>query len=177
MSKEEDAKEIEGAFKSLTITAQAILGYVTICCLQSEFGTVDLADVRHVFSISTGEWEAALRELYADHRLTRNATPRSTLVIAEPAMIMNTRAYAPTNRPKQKDWDRLRRQVFAASFGDGEPYCEYCRATGVQLVLDHATPLARGGSNHFNNLVPACVPCNSAKGALTYAEFVERGWR
>lgn len=31
--------------------------------------------------------------------------------------------------------------------------------------IDHFVPLSNGGSNHISNLVPACIPCNSMKGA------------
>lgn len=29
--------------------------------------------------------------------------------------------------------------------------------------VDHSIPRAKGGSNHLNNLYPACIPCNLAK--------------
>lgn len=37
--------------------------------------------------------------------------------------------------------------------------------------VDHSVPLARGGTEYLRNLVPACVPCNRAKGDLTSREF------
>lgn len=30
--------------------------------------------------------------------------------------------------------------------------------------VDHSTPISKGGSNHLNNLFPACIPCNRKKG-------------
>src|SRR5262245_50676297 len=41
---------------------------------------------------------------------------------------------------------------------------------------DHVTPRAHGGSNRIDNLVLACWPCNTAKRALMYLEFIT-GWR
>lgn len=50
-----------------------------------------------------------------------------------------------------------------AFFGDR---CVYC-GTAERLTIDHAIPLARGGTNWPANIVPACLSCNSAKGART----------
>jgi hypothetical protein len=41
-------------------------------------------------------------------------------------------------------------------------------------TLDHLLPLTRGGDNSEANLVAACRPCNSQKGAKTVEEY--RGW-
>lgn len=45
--------------------------------------------------------------------------------------------------------------------------CQYCGATppGVVLHVDHVRPVADGGTNDVDNLVTACQPCNSGKGA------------
>ena len=54
--------------------------------------------------------------------------------------------------------------------------CAYC---GVDLNGDvdthkeHAVPLARGGADAPTNIVPACAPCNLAKGTRTGLEYVE----
>ncbi len=37
--------------------------------------------------------------------------------------------------------------------------------------VDHSVPLARGGTDHGNNLVPACIECNRSKADLTSREF------
>jgi 5-methylcytosine-specific restriction endonuclease McrA len=37
--------------------------------------------------------------------------------------------------------------------------------------VDHSIPLSRGGTDHFNNLVPACIECNRSKQDLTSREF------
>jgi hypothetical protein len=41
--------------------------------------------------------------------------------------------------------------------------CAYC-GSEEDLHVDHRIPLARGGSNSFDNLVTACGPCNLSKG-------------
>jgi 5-methylcytosine-specific restriction endonuclease McrA len=42
--------------------------------------------------------------------------------------------------------------------------CKYCGADG-KLTMDHVTPISRGGQHTASNIVPACQPCNSRKGA------------
>ncbi len=37
--------------------------------------------------------------------------------------------------------------------------------------VDHSIPISRGGTDHLNNLWPACVSCNTEKGTLTGSEF------
>lgn len=47
--------------------------------------------------------------------------------------------------------------------------CIYCGAGA--LSWDHVVPRSRGGTNEPANLVPACRPCNSSKGARTPEEW------
>lgn len=54
--------------------------------------------------------------------------------------------------------------------------CHICRASMVRKnygrsghrgawEVDHSRPRTRGGSDHLNNLYPACISCNRTKGA------------
>ena len=45
--------------------------------------------------------------------------------------------------------------------------CVYCGAVAPEVLLqiDHVKPLAEGGDDDILNLVTACAPCNSGKGA------------
>lgn len=54
----------------------------------------------------------------------------------------------------------------------GEGSCHYCGRVGPR-VLDHVEPLAAGGRDEPGNLVPACEPCNSHKGARTPEGWTE----
>jgi 5-methylcytosine-specific restriction endonuclease McrA len=51
--------------------------------------------------------------------------------------------------------------------------CAYCSGQGP-LTRDHRIPLARGGSNAIENLVPACRSCNARKRLMTEEEFRAR---
>lgn len=53
------------------------------------------------------------------------------------------------------------------------PVCPYCNQRPSNTV-DHVVPLSRGGTNDESNLIPACVSCNSQKGAKTLWEW--RPW-
>jgi 5-methylcytosine-specific restriction endonuclease McrA len=51
--------------------------------------------------------------------------------------------------------------------------CSYCGESGP-LEADHRIPLARGGSNTIDNILPACRRCNARKHLMTEAEFRAR---
>lgn len=68
------------------------------------------------------------------------------------------------NRPSL--WRRHATDVFER---DGWS-CRYCGALCDRPTLDHVEPKSRGGSHDPDNLVTACGPCNSRKGARTPEE-------
>lgn len=41
--------------------------------------------------------------------------------------------------------------------------CAYCGKKLQRLTQDHVTPLSKGGSHTWDNIVPACLPCNLKK--------------
>jgi len=57
--------------------------------------------------------------------------------------------------------------------------CFYChipltlvaRQGSEPATKDHLTPVSRGGADTIDNIVPACLPCNSRKGDMTDPEF------
>jgi 5-methylcytosine-specific restriction endonuclease McrA len=50
--------------------------------------------------------------------------------------------------------------------------CAYC-GSKVLIEIDHRIPLARGGSNLIDNILPACRSCNRRKRTKTEEEFRE----
>lgn len=48
--------------------------------------------------------------------------------------------------------------------------CGYCGRGDLPLTIDHIIPKARGGSDTWENLVAACLPCNNRKGHRTPEE-------
>ena len=52
--------------------------------------------------------------------------------------------------------------------------CAYCGAADVPLTIDHLIPIANGGAHSKENIVPACLSCNSRKRTLSVEEFLRR---
>jgi len=42
--------------------------------------------------------------------------------------------------------------------------CQYCGARSVPMTIDHIHARKKGGGDSWENLVAACVPCNTHKG-------------
>jgi hypothetical protein len=65
----------------------------------------------------------------------------------------------------------LRFEVFQRD----EHTCQYCgrRAPEVELEADHLIPVARGGTDAFDNLVTSCRECNSGKSAKLIERFTQ----
>ncbi len=55
--------------------------------------------------------------------------------------------------------------------------CHYCakQLTRFTATLDHVQPVSRGGDNSFENLVTACLHCNSRRGNRPVMEAILRG--
>jgi hypothetical protein len=52
--------------------------------------------------------------------------------------------------------------------------CRYCQRqlTRFTATLDHIMPVVEGGNNSFENLVTACLPCNSKKNKRSVGDFL-----
>lgn len=63
-----------------------------------------------------------------------------------------------------------RAEVFAR---DGYQ-CVYCGtvATPELLSVDHVQPRVKGGDSSGGNVVTACIPCNTAKGARSLTQYL-----
>ena len=59
-------------------------------------------------------------------------------------------------------------------FERDEYKCRYCgkQLTRFTATLDHVTPVAEGGDNSFENLVTACLDCNSRKNKRPVGDFL-----
>ena len=70
-------------------------------------------------------------------------------------------------RPPRQVWRLLRQAVFER---DGWT-CVYCGKRNGTLTADHVVPVSRGGSSTLDNLVTACLDCNTAKATRTPEEW------
>ncbi|MFZ5585791.1 MAG: HNH endonuclease [Thermodesulfobacteriota bacterium] len=59
-------------------------------------------------------------------------------------------------------------------FERDEYKCRYCQKqlTRFTATLDHVMPVAEGGDNSFDNLVTACLNCNSQKHRRPLSDFL-----
>lgn len=110
------------------------------------------------------------REYARAHRPEINAKTRTryaedpTSAKAAMAARRARKAGAPVNDLTKQGWADILVQY--------EAECFYCGASGIPLTQDHKIPLSRGGSHTRDNVVPACVSCNSRKRAMTDIEFM-----
>jgi 5-methylcytosine-specific restriction endonuclease McrA len=102
---------------------------------------------------------AALQKEYEPHAYTWVKTPR--IEIAVPKII---RLFAYDKLPKQQV-KLNRRNVYARDSNR----CQYCgrHFSTKELTLDHVVPRVQGGENTWENLVCACIYCNTRKGGRT----------
>lgn len=73
------------------------------------------------------------------------------------------------------DWGRINPHPARATTAPLDPgsvieWCYWCQLA-PSSGRDHLIPKSRGGSNEPENLVPACVVCNSTKGTRTPSEY------
>ena len=50
--------------------------------------------------------------------------------------------------------------------------CAYCGIESEYLTRDHVVPLIHGGVHTLDNLVPACLECNTTKGSQNVSDFL-----
>ncbi len=130
----------------------------------------ELAEVVHVESGQYANYDfeswceiSELRseeEMVADHDWVRTVSIR----IQVPRVI---RLYRYDRVPRQT-LRFNRRNLFARD----EHRCQYCGANkpSSQLSFDHVMPRSRGGPTSWENVVCACVDCNTRKGGRTPQE-------
>jgi 5-methylcytosine-specific restriction endonuclease McrA len=93
----------------------------------------------------------------ADHE--RIVTPRRAIRIPRVIQLLHY------DRVPRREVRFTRRNIF---FRDRNR-CQYCGRvfSQAELNLDHVVPLSRGGTSSWENVVCACIPCNSRKGNRT----------
>lgn len=120
------------------------------------------------FPLSLWSWQEAVQAAFADRvsvlaEYQRQA--RSPTVAINIPSVVALRSYV------QVPW----RPVFSRAnlFLRDQFRCQYCghRFRTEDLTFDHVVPRSRGGRATWTNIVTACVPCNSAKGDRSVAEF------
>ena len=84
-----------------------------------------------------------------------------------------TAASLPDVSPSEVDYYNVRENRLKV-FDRDDYQCRYCgkQLTQTSATLDHVIPVSSGGGNHLDNLVTACVSCNSHKQKHSPADFL-----
>lgn len=67
------------------------------------------------------------------------------------------------DHPTRVAWNAMRAKVAGIVLSRDGHHCRHC-GSPERLEIDHIVPIARGGSNHLENLQVLCRPCNARKG-------------
>jgi hypothetical protein len=109
----------------------------------------------------------------------RNGTLYRVLIPDEMEACRKFRAERKAAEPKPEvsateiDFYNVRENRFKVYERD-EYKCRYCekQLTRFTVTLDHVKPIADGGTNSFDNLVTACLNCNSRKHHRPVGDFL-----
>ena len=67
-------------------------------------------------------------------------------------------------RRMQKSKGKLTNQQWDEILREYNFRCAYCGLKG-NMTIDHIIPISKGGQHSIDNIVPACLECNSRKGS------------
>lgn len=132
--------------------------------------------------------KASAAEHYRANREIRLAQVKE-YTLANYAKVMAYHArYARENREKVNAWGataKARRRARLSGNGGSHTLaerldkfdrlgnvCFYC-LEGGKMSIDHDIPIARGGTDNIDNILPACPSCNRRKSKRTSSEYLQ----
>ena len=149
--------DFEESLSGLSRDAAAVVATAVAMAFASRQAQVDPISIMRSLSMTGQEFGAALKEAMDAGQI---ADAEFDLVEAKVCVGLFMRSVGPAGRPSPKEWAKMRDWAFD-KWGRA---CVYCDAEGDDLHVDHIVPVSRGGSNHIENLAPACPRCNVSKG-------------
>lgn len=136
-------------------------------------------------SISEGKFREIVRALEVagairkEGESNRDGTLYRVLIPDEIKACRNFRAERKAAEPKAEipaaDIDHYNVRENRLKVYERDAYkCRYCekQLNRFTATLDHVTPIAEGGDNGFENLVTACLSCNSRKHRRPVGDFL-----
>jgi len=137
-------------------------------------GEISLAKVRE--ALAALESIGAVRK---EGEPNRDGTPYRILIPDEIEACRKFRAErikaSPRREVLEKDLDYYNVRENRIKVFERDAYkCRYCgkQLTRFTCTLDHVTPVAAGGTNGLDNLVTACLGCNSRKHQRPVGDFL-----
>lgn len=115
-----------------------------------------------IFPLSLWDFARTMRNVLKDRVVvleTYDALLRSPSVTYEPPSVVALRDYV--KRPDRVSFTRMN------LFLRDDFRCQYCgcKLPPKDLTFDHVVPRSAGGGTNWENIVAACVPCNTRKGS------------
>lgn len=139
-----------------------------------ERGEISLAKVRE--ALAALESIGAVRK---EGEPNRDGTPYKILIPDEIEACRKFRAERVKTSPRpevlQKDLDYYNVRENRIKVFERDAYkCRYCskQLTRFTATLDHLKPISEGGDNGFENLLTACLNCNSRKNRRAMSDFL-----
>lgn len=116
------------------------------------------------FPLSLWDFARTMRNVLKDRVIvleTYDAVLRSPSITYEPPSVVALRDFVRT--PDRVPFTRMN------LFLRDDFTCQYCgtKLPPKDLTFDHVVPRSRGGGTNWENIVAACVPCNTRKGSRT----------
>ncbi len=150
-------------------------GLVKSSYSKSREGTISLGKVREIFRAL--ETVGALRKV---GEANREGTPYRVLIPDEIDVCRNFRAERKVTEPTPADVPSMDIDYYNVPENRIKVYerddykCRYCQKqlTRFTATLDHVMAVAEGGNNSFENLVTACLNCNSRKHHRPVGDFL-----
>lgn len=93
------------------------------------------------------------KNIYLQHKLYEQRHPEVRAAIHSRRRA--AKASAPVNDFTRAQWREIK-----AAYNNR---CVYCNKECSKLTMDHITALSKGGAHTAQNIVPACLSCNSQK--------------
>jgi len=124
-------------------------------------------------------WQRENKDRLSDYRRERwhaNPTARDKQKVATAAWYRrHPEKVAAKNRNRyarvRAGGGSVTAEEWAAMLSAYSGKCAYCGTAADRIDLDHMVPLSRGGVHVIENVIPACLRCNSSKGARTPLEW------
>lgn len=155
------------AMSAARLTSEAQFAKPMDKCKVAELAELATADIVCVFEL-IHDIQALLKEAEHDHALNVH-------IVTETAERKIADAQQSDCHPKYNP--AIRKQVWDLTGGK----CAYCDTElapegngSLSFVVEHVVPTSQGGPDNLANYVPACMSCNTSKGADHVLLFIQR---
>lgn len=158
----------------LRVSTRGLQGAVVKSSHAGDRGEISLQKVRK--TLAALESLGAIRK---EGEPNRDGTPYRVLIPDEIEVCRRFRAKRlaaipkPEILPNEIDFYNVRENRIKV-FERDDYRCHYCQKqlTRFTATLDHIRPVAEGGDNSFENLITACLGCNSQKNRRPVGDFL-----